>query len=95
MTNLNVDICEPEDFLAKMRSVDPKPTCISYLKVSFAGYLSSLRDLSDLFSESKELKILHVVITRRSWFSRSDRPADTPQMVRLCYVLVSHNLTKM
>jgi hypothetical protein len=95
MTNLNVDMCEPEDFLAKMCSVDPKPTRISYLKVSFAGYLSSLRDLSDLFSESKELKILHVVITRRSWFSRSDRPEDTLQMVRLCYVLVSHNLTKM
>ncbi|KAJ7928106.1 hypothetical protein B0H13DRAFT_2653276 [Mycena leptocephala] len=80
LTNLSVSTCEPEDFFAEMGSVDPKPTRISYLKVSFAGYLSSLRDLSDLFSESKELKILHVVIARRSWSSRLDRPDDTAQM---------------
>ncbi|KAJ7625354.1 hypothetical protein DFH06DRAFT_743487 [Mycena polygramma] len=77
MTNLTLEACEPDEFLANMRSIGSKCTQLWYIKLSFMGYLSSLRDITDLFSES-EVKILQVAVEPRSWMSAG--PPDDPQM---------------
>ncbi|KAF7346594.1 hypothetical protein MSAN_01887600 [Mycena sanguinolenta] len=48
LEQLTVEDCEPGDFLAKMRTVNSKPTNVKYLRISFKGYLSSLRGLTDV-----------------------------------------------
>ncbi|KAJ6462030.1 hypothetical protein C8R47DRAFT_1225657 [Mycena vitilis] len=74
MTNLTVETCESDEFIANMRAIGSKCTKLWYAKLSFTGYLSSLRNITDLFSES-EVKILRVAVGPRSWIG----PPDDPQ----------------
>ncbi|KAJ6585221.1 hypothetical protein B0H19DRAFT_1250098 [Mycena capillaripes] len=76
MTNLAVMSCNPNGFLAQL-SLQSKATKIWYLDLSFMGYMSSLRGLSDLFSES-DVKIFRISIARRSWMDIE--PENDPQM---------------
>ncbi|KAJ6508484.1 hypothetical protein C8R45DRAFT_444673 [Mycena sanguinolenta] len=57
LEQLTIEDCEPADFLAKMRAVDAKPTGVKYLRIAFKGYLSSLHELTDIFSNVVYLRV--------------------------------------
>ncbi|KAF8171937.1 hypothetical protein K438DRAFT_185193 [Mycena galopus ATCC 62051] len=74
LTNMTVEPCEPVDFLAKMHAVQSKHTSVRYLRVTLMGYLTSLRDLTDIFPN---VTILRTTIEGRPWISTA--PEDDPQ----------------
>ncbi|KAF8171951.1 hypothetical protein K438DRAFT_185590 [Mycena galopus ATCC 62051] len=78
LTDITIEPCEPADFLIKMRAVEWKPTSLRYLRVSFMGYLTSLRDLTDIFAD---VTILRVAIAGRPRRSAVDNPQKASCLV--------------